>query len=424
MRFVECPQGTESWFAARCGKITASCFADAISTVGGLTEQQQKYVAAIRAGTDQKAALEQAGYKAAPVAECVRRALAGESTEQPSDTAKRYAADLAIERISGQPHGEPPKAWVLERGHEMETAARRIYEGRTGAFVTEAGICVTDDGAFGYSTDGLVDEDGLIEIKAPIDSTKILAMWQTGDTSEYDHQMQGGMWITGRNWCDFIMYVPDLAPVGKDLFVKRVFRDEAFIDDMAARLVKFDGMVQMFEGVLRAPADGDFVDAKFDPDFLEVAAAQAPTMAAEVDVADHARVEAAPVQAELLNPAEELALAKAQPDGAELSPAAQALLEQEGAARFVATHPAAAAIVTPIETARAPASTDDEAMLRLGQINERLAPIALTADGLAQLGFAHVMTEKAAKLYRESDFLRICAALQRHISAVSQAKAA
>lgn len=252
MRFIECPQGTEPWFAARCGKITASVFADAISTVGGLTEQQAKYVAAIRGGADPKAALAEAGYKAAPVAECVRRALAGEDTEQPSDTAKRYAADLAVERISGQPHGEPPKAWVLERGHEMEAHARRFYEARTGSYVTEAGICLTDDEIFGYSTDGLVDDDGLIEIKAPIDSTKILAMWQTGDTSEYDHQMQGGMWITGRKWCDFIMYVPDLAAVGKDLFVKRVFRDDAFIDDMVEKLAEFDKLVGKYEAVLRS----------------------------------------------------------------------------------------------------------------------------------------------------------------------------
>lgn len=254
MKFIECPQGTPEWHAARCGKVTASCFADAISMIGGLDERQQKYVEAILAGAEAKAALAMAGYKATPSAESVRRALAGEVVGEPSDTARRYAADLAIERISGQPHGEPPKAWVLERGHQMEAAARMHYEARTGAFVTEAGICVTDDGLFGYSTDGLVDNDGLTEVKAPIDSAKIMAMWATGDTSEYDHQMQGGMWITGRAWCDFIMYVPDLAAVGKDLFVKRVHRDDKFIDAMVERLAKFDGLVQANVAILRAGA--------------------------------------------------------------------------------------------------------------------------------------------------------------------------
>jgi hypothetical protein len=217
MRFIECQQGTPEWYASRCGKITASCFADAISV-------------------------------------CQKKS-ASRDPGDPTAVAERYAADLAIERISGQPHGEPPKAWVLERGHQMEAAARMHYEARTGSFVTEAGICVTDDGLFGYSTDGLVDDDGLIEVKAPIDSSKILAMWLTGDTSEYDHQMQGGMWITGRKWCDFIMYVPDLAAVGKDLYTKRVYRDDTFIDAMVARLAKFDGMVATNVAVLRAGAE-------------------------------------------------------------------------------------------------------------------------------------------------------------------------
>lgn len=216
MKFIECAQGTEAWFAARCGKITASCFADAISR-------------------------------------CSRKSGARDVGD-PTAVAERYAADLAIERISGQMHGEPPKAWVLERGHRMEAAARMHYESRTGAFVTEAGIAVTDDGLFGYSSDGLCNNDGLIEIKAPIDSAKIMAMWATGDTSEYDCQMQGGLWITGRAYCDFLMYVPDLAPVGKDLFVKRVLRDEAFIDDMVLRLAEFDKLVQANVAILRAGA--------------------------------------------------------------------------------------------------------------------------------------------------------------------------
>jgi len=79
------------------------------------------------------------------------------------------------------------------------------------------------------------------------------------------------------------------------------------------------------------------------------------------------------------------------------------------------------AAVTPIAAARAPT---DDATVRLGQLNERLAPIMLTAEGLARLGFSHVATDKSAKLYRESDFVRICAALQRHLVAVAQAKAA
>lgn len=214
MIFIEAPQGTPEWYQARVGKITASCFADAISTTSRTSGKRKP--------------------------------------GDPTAAAERYAADLAIERISQQPHGEPVKAWVLERGHEMETRARMLYEARTGAFITEAGICVSDDGIFGYSTDGLSGDDGLLEIKSPIDSSKIVEMWQTGDTSEYDHQIQGGLWLTGRKWLDFIMFVPDLAAAGKDLYVKRILRDEAFIDDMVEKLAAFDAMVQRYEAILRA----------------------------------------------------------------------------------------------------------------------------------------------------------------------------
>jgi len=251
--FIEAQQGTPEWHAARCGKITASCFADAISRVGALDERQSKYVALVRSGMAAADAAKEAGYKSAPTADTVRRAVKGEDTSQPSDTAKRYAADLAIERISGQPHGEPPKAWVLDRGHEMEARARMLYEARTGAYVTEAGICLDESLIFGYSSDGLVDDDGLIEVKAPIDSIKIMDMWRTGDVSEYEHQMQGGMWITGRKWCDFIMYVPDLSAIGKALYVKRIMRNDRFIDDMVEKLSQFDAMVQQYETILRAP---------------------------------------------------------------------------------------------------------------------------------------------------------------------------
>lgn len=65
----------------------------------------------------------------------------------------------------------------------------------------------------------------------------------------------------------------------------------------------------------------------------------------------------------------------------------------------------------------------DTPTLRLGQINERLAPITLTAEGLVALGFKHAATDKAAKLYHDDDFLRICAALVQHIQIAAQAAA-
>lgn len=83
---------------------------------------------------------------------------------------------------------------------------------------------------------------------------------------------------------------------------------------------------------------------------------------------------------------------------------------------------AAPAPVTPIEVARPAAGAVPT--LRLGQINERLAPVALTADGLARLGFAAAGRDRAAVLYHEADFPAMCAALVRHVTVVAQAKAA
>lgn len=213
MILVECRQGTPEWLEARCGATTASCFADAISKL--------------------------------------TRASGSKKAGDPTGVSERYAADLAIERISGQPYGEPPKTWLLDRGHELEDAARIVYEARTGFLVEETGVCLTDDRKFGYSTDGMPEDDGLIEIKCPIDSIKIATMWATGDVSEYMHQMQGGMWITGRKWCDFLMYCPDLASVGKDLYVKRIHRDDAFIDAMVDELLAFENRVQQYEALFR-----------------------------------------------------------------------------------------------------------------------------------------------------------------------------
>ncbi len=84
------------------------------------------------------------------------------------------------------------------------------------------------------------------------------------------------------------------------------------------------------------------------------------------------------------------------------------------------THvPAAVTRVNPV-----PPAANDDARIKLGQINERIAPLSITADGLAELGFNPVATEKAAKLYRESDYPRICEALIKHLTQVADAQVA
>jgi len=140
-----------------------------------------------------------------------------------------------------------------------------------------------------------------------------------------------------------------------------------------------------------------------------------------------AEQEAARLRAEADARAREEAAARAQQEAAAQAAASAALAPVADTPAddpdFQEVPAAPVAQVTPIDAARP--ALEDDAMLRLGQINERLAPIMLDAAGLARLGFAHAMTDKSAKLYRQSDLLRIVAALQRHLAGVAeQARAA
>lgn len=209
MIFIDVAQGTEEWLAQRVGRITASKFRDAVET-----------------------------------------------TAKGARTAKSnlYAAQVAIERISHQPIDEQFVTWQMKRGIEIEPQARMEYEALTGNFATESGIVTTDDGVFSYSTDGFVGDDGLIEIKSLASAEKIVAMWRDGDMSDYMHQIQGGLWITGRRWADFVMYCPQLETIGKQIFYRRVERDEAFIEKLESDLIEFEHFVSETEAILRKQA--------------------------------------------------------------------------------------------------------------------------------------------------------------------------
>ena len=215
MVIIECEQGSSDWLAARVGVITASRFKDACDRLKVKKDQ---------------------------------------AIGDPSAKMIGYAAEVALERVSAVAADQGFVTWQMRRGTELEPHARTGYEAITGNMATEAGIVLTDDRMFGYSTDGFIERDGIIEIKCPASPEKIIAMWRDGDLSEYIHQIQGGLWITGRLWCDFIMYAPQLETVGKHLFVKRVERDESFIECLEKDLMVFAALVQDNEGVLRRVA--------------------------------------------------------------------------------------------------------------------------------------------------------------------------
>lgn len=253
---IVCAQGSPEWLAARAGVCTASRFTVARSMVDGLTEQQANYVQAIKSGKTELEALVSAGYKAKPTSGAVAKALAGEPVGRPSDAAMKYAQLLAIERISGEPQDDTFQTWAMRRGQELEPIARELYQSRTGYIVDEAGVVLTPDRWFGYSTDGAVyGQKGGIEIKCPSAADKVAGVWLAPEPviAEFIDQCDGGMWIEGWDWIDLVVYTPWLASVGRELFIHRIHRDEARIEALERDLIRFIHLVNDYEKRLRTP---------------------------------------------------------------------------------------------------------------------------------------------------------------------------
>ena len=117
--------------------------------------------------------------------------------------------------------------------------ARSAYEASVGALVIEVGFVPHNAIAMsGASPDGLVDDDGLVEIKCPNTSTHIDTILADAAPAKYVTQMQWQMACTGRKWCDFVSFDPRL-PEQMQLFIKRVQRDEAMIGQLEWEVTSF-----------------------------------------------------------------------------------------------------------------------------------------------------------------------------------------
>ena len=163
-----------------------------------------------------------------------------------TSTAKDYAFRLAIERLSGVPLDGGFSTWAMQRGNELEPEARLLHEERIGVMIEHAGFVKTEDGLFGASADGLIAPDGGAEYKCLVDPARMRQVIVEQDLSEFMDQMQGGMWITGRNWWHYGLYAPDLkaAGDGKELILHNVRRDDDYIAAMEADLVAFNRYVE------------------------------------------------------------------------------------------------------------------------------------------------------------------------------------
>lgn len=250
-RVIHCEQGSEEWHNARAGVITASMFKVARQRVNGLDERQLAYVEAIRGGMSEADARVAAGYKAPPKAESVQRALAGEKVGELSELAKNYAFRVAFERISGLPMDEGFETWQMARGHELEPEAREEHQILEGVFVERAGFVVTEDGSFGASADGLIGNKGGSEYKCFVSPASLRPVLLLNDVAEIMDQVQGCMWVTGREWWHLGFYCPALRSIGYPLHLVRIARDDNYIADLEADLLEFKAEVDAQETALR-----------------------------------------------------------------------------------------------------------------------------------------------------------------------------
>lgn len=196
----------------------------------------------------------------------------------PTATYWTYAYDTARQREGGSVLA-PGQNTAMRMGTEQEPVARMLYEARTGALVEEVGFAYTPDGKFGCSADGLVGEDGAIEIKTLVGSTSLFSAMVEGDISEYRDQCLMLMWLLNRRWVDLVLWAPDLQM----LRVTRIERDEAEIEAFVADMLAFDQTVEALRVKLRAVREQWSVAGVAMPIEAEVAPAVAPEPAPKTE---------------------------------------------------------------------------------------------------------------------------------------------
>lgn len=201
-------QRTPEWFAERCGRVTASRVEDVIA----------------------------------------------KTKSGPSASRVNYAAQLIAERLTGTVEASFTND-AMQWGTDTEPMAREAYEFTFGVMVDEIGFVRHGSLFAGASPDGMVSDDGLIEIKCPNTATQIDTLLGASVPGKYVTQMQWQMACTGRAWCDFVSFDPRL-PLHLRLFVRRVPRDAAMIADLerevAAFLSEIDTKVVALEALQKA----------------------------------------------------------------------------------------------------------------------------------------------------------------------------
>jgi hypothetical protein len=160
-------------------------------------------------------------------------------------TRRKYLLTLAGERLTGEP-AESYSNFHMERGKLMEAEARELYEFQKDCVIDRVGFIRHDTEKTGCSPDGLIGDDGVIEIKTALPHIQLERLIDNTLPSEHRAQVQGALWITGRKWCDFVSYWPTLP-----MLVVRVERDEDYIAALAKAVAAFnaelDALVERFK---------------------------------------------------------------------------------------------------------------------------------------------------------------------------------
>nr|WP_298967324.1 lambda exonuclease family protein [uncultured Halomonas sp.] len=144
-----------------------------------------------------------------------------------------YMHQLIGERITGE-LAEPFQGNAhTRRGHELEGLARALYCDATGEPQPQEVGLILNHGV-GYSPDSLVGANGLLEIKTKLPKFQIEVLLSNEIPDEHIPQCQGGLWVSEREWIDFVSYWP-----GMPLFIKRAYRDDIMIRTIAERVEAF-----------------------------------------------------------------------------------------------------------------------------------------------------------------------------------------
>ncbi len=143
-----------------------------------------------------------------------------------------YMDTLVGERITGEAADPFSGNRHTERGHELEAVARGLYESREEVATEQVAIILNH--GIGYSPDSLVGHEGLTEIKTKLPKFQVGVILAGEIPKEHVAQCQGGLWVSDREWIDFVSYWP-----GMPLFVKRAYRDEALIRKISERVTTF-----------------------------------------------------------------------------------------------------------------------------------------------------------------------------------------